>query len=344
MHMTVVKPMSIAEFTDPGEDAVRNDIIPRYEPVVLRGYVKNWPAVQRGQASSQALAAYLQGMDTGAPVDAVMTPPEAQGRIHYNNDTLSGFNFLKNRLPISKILEQVLRYAAFPNPPAVAAQSALIRDCVPGFAQENRLTLLADSVLPRIWLGNAITTPAHFDESNNLACVVAGRRRFTLFPPEQIGNLYIGPLDHAPTGTPISLPFLRDPDFTRFPRLRTALEHARSADLGPGDVIFIPALWWHHVESLERFNLLVNYWWHGAIGEHGPSDSALDCLQHCILRLRHLPPQTRKAWAAIFEHYVFGPQHEAAAHIPEDRRGILGEISPEQARQLRERLVKRLQD
>ena len=76
------------------------------------------------------------------------------------------------------------------------------------------------TVLPRIWLGNAITTPTHLDEWNNIGCVVAGRRRFTLFPPEQIANLYIGPLDFAPTGAPMSLVSLHEPDFERFPRFR----------------------------------------------------------------------------------------------------------------------------
>ena len=29
----------------------------------------------------------------------------------------------------------------------------------------------------------------------------------------------------------------------------------------PGDAIYIPPLWWHHVESLGQFNVLVNYWY-----------------------------------------------------------------------------------
>ena len=128
-----------------------------------------------------------------------MTAPQAGGQIAYN-DAMDGFNFHRNRLPLSEIAEQLLRYAPFPQPPAVAAQSALIRDCLPAFSRDNALTLFDETILPRIWLGNRITTPTHVDEWNNVACVVAGSRRFTLFPPEQVANLYIGPLDFAPTG------------------------------------------------------------------------------------------------------------------------------------------------
>src|SRR5262249_2621219 len=155
------------------------------------------------------------------------------------NAAFDGFNFLKNKLPLARIIEQVARYSQFDEAPAVAAQSALIAGCLPRFLDAHRLPLLDDTIAPRIRLGTAITVPAHCDEPDNIACVVAGRRRFTLFPPGQIGNLYIGPLDFAPTGTPISLVDFAAPDFARFPRFRDACAQAQSAELGPGDAIFI---------------------------------------------------------------------------------------------------------
>jgi hypothetical protein len=322
-------------------DEIRRDVLPDKQPAILRGLVRDWQAVHEFLDSPAALVRYLQRHDSGAPVDALMTAPEIEGEIFYNA-AMSGFNFHRNRLPLSDIAAQVLRYAQFPKPPAVAAQSALIRDCLPAFEQENRLPLL-EGILPRIWLGNRITTPTHVDEWNNVACVVAGRRRFTLFPPEQIANLYIGPLDFAPTGAAMSLVSLRNPDFERYPKFRDALGQAQTAELAAGDAIFIPPLWWHHVESLEPFNVLVNYWWHDSLGAYSGADSAFDALLHGILSIRALPPQTRRAWGAFFEQYVFGATSGSIDHIPAERRGILGGLSPEQIAALRAHLARKLQ-
>lgn len=335
-------PQPIREFSNLDDETIRREVIGSERPAVLRGLVGSWPATAVSRHSAAAVVDYLRRFDNGNPVDAIMTPPEVEGRVFYN-ETMDGFNFVRNRLPITTIAEQVLRYSAFARPPAVAAQSALIRDCLPGFSAQNSLTLTDASVLPRIWLGNAITTPTHLDEWNNIGCVVSGSRRFTLFPPEQIANLYIGPLDYAPTGAPMSLVTLSAPDFSRFPRFREALAVAVSAELRPGDAIFIPPLWWHHVESLESFNLLVNYWWRASSGASTASDSAFDSLIHAILNLRELPSETRQAWGALFDYYIFGAQSGVTEHIPAHRHGILGKVSAADAERLRVYLAERLQ-
>ncbi len=332
---------AIREFSALDSEAIRREVLVHKRPAVLRGLVADWPAVGRGRVSPAALVRYLKRFDAGKSVDALLAAPEIEGQIFYN-EAMTGFNFLRNRLPLAAVAEQVLRYAQFPTSPSVAAQSALIRDCLPGFSDENRLNIVADNVLPRIWLGNRITTPAHVDEWNNIGCVVAGRRRFTLFPPEQIANLYIGPLDFAPTGAPMSLVSLRTPDFERYPKFREALAAAQVAEAAPGDAIYIPSLWWHHVESLDSFNVLVNYWWHDVVGDGALADSAFDALLHGILSIRALPPATRRAWGAFFEQYVFGDAAETLAHIPAERRGVLGVLSVEQLAALRAHLAKRL--
>jgi hypothetical protein len=337
----VQAPAPIREFATRDSELIRREVLASGEPAVLRGLVSDWPAVGAARSSPAALVAYLRALDSGAPVDAIMTSPEIKGRIFYR-EALNGFNFVRNRLPLTAVAEQALRYAGHPSAPAVAVQSALMRDCLPGFATANPLPVADPSAQPRIWLGNAVTTPTHLDEWFNIGCVVLGRRRFTLFPPAQIVNLYVGPLDYAPTGAPMSLVQLHAPDFARFPRFLEALAHARSTELGPGDALFIPPLWWHNVESLDSLNVLVNYWWHASGAALG-SVSGYDSLLHAILNIRQLPSPVREAWRALFEHYVFGPQSEVSAHIPEERRGVLGTIAPADAERLQAQLAQRLQ-
>ena len=293
-------------------------------------------------ASPASSARYFAAFDNGSPVDAILMPPEAQGQIAYN-DAMDGFNFVRNRLPISAILEQLSRYAQFDNPPAVAVQSALVDGSLPGFTAQNRMPLLDPAVAARIWIGNRVTVPAHFDESQNVACVVAGKRRFTLFPPEQVGNLYVGPLDFAPTGAAMSLVRIAAPDLGRFPRFKEAQAAAIVAELGPGDAIFIPTLWWHHVESLDsRLNVLVNYWWQGALQTVERTASGMDCLLHALVNMGPMPAELRQAWASLFDHYVFRADERDLEHIPEQRRGVLGRLSPEAARRIRDLLIARL--
>ncbi|SFU68899.1 cupin-like domain-containing protein [Pseudoduganella namucuonensis] len=243
---------------DPAMDLA--GLVAANQPLILRGLVRHWPAVRHGARSPEALARYLMGFDRGGESDTVLMPPEARGRLFYADD-MRGFNFMRAKRSVSAVLEQVARYSMFPAAPAVAMQSALLDDCLPGFAADNPMPLVEAAARPRLWLGNEVVTPAHFDESHNLACVVSGRRRFTLFPPEQAANLHIGPLDFAPTPTPISMVSFRAPDFGRFPRFRAALQAAQVAELEPGDALYIPTLWWHHVESIGVLNTMVNYWW-----------------------------------------------------------------------------------
>jgi hypothetical protein len=313
------------------------EVVAAARPVVLRGLVAEWPAARLGRESPEAICRYLVERDNGAPVDVILLRPEEKGRIFYNA-AMDGFNFIKNRLPLSRIVEQVARYSAFDTPPAVAAQSAPIRGCLPRFLDENPMPLLDASIEPRIWVGNRATVPAHFDDAFNIACVVAGRRRFTLFPPEQIGNLYIGPVDFAPTGAPISLVDFAAPDFARFPRFREAQQRALAAELMPGDAIFIPPLWWHHVQALEDCNILVNYWW----GASHNNNAGLDCLIHALISLRQLPAPQREAWSAVFQHYVFGDSQTPLAHIPKARHGVLGNLDAESIHKRRAQLGEKL--
>lgn len=308
------------------------------EPVVLRGLVAHWPLVQAGQRSAADALAYLRGFCRDATVGVWLGPPEIRGRFFYNEE-LTGFNYRAVMMKLSALLDELERLQGEAAPPAVYVGSTTIDACLPGLRESNDVPGLPAGALASIWLGNRTRIAAHYDLPDNLACVAVGRRRFTLFAPDELPNLYVGPLELTPAGQPVSMVDFAQPDLVRYPRFAAARARARVAELAAGDAIFIPGMWWHHVEALEACNALVNYWWLRTPAYLG---APLDALMHALLSVRALPPAQRAAWHGLFEHYVFSADDSAVAHLPPERRGLLGTIDDTRARGLRAWLLNQL--
>ena len=94
-----------------------------------------------------------------------------------------------------------------------------------------------------------------------------------------------------------------DSELDRFPRYREALRGAIVADLEPGDAIYIPYLWWHGVQSLDRFNILVNSWFNR--DEAAARYPFVPMLHLAFRAYRDMTPERRNAWRALYDHYVF---------------------------------------
>lgn len=319
-------------------EALPDEVLCSTQPLVLKGLVAHWPLVQAARRSAQEATQYLRSFYKGAAVEAFFGAPEFGGHFFYNDD-LTGFNFRTERRPLDAVLHDIARHAADAHPPGIYVGSATVDACLPGLQAENSVNLGERSALASIWIGNRTRIAAHYDAPDNLACVAAGHRRFTLFAPEQLANLYVGPLDLTPAGQPVSLVDITRPDLDRFPKFAEALQSAQVAELEPGDAIFIPSMWWHHVQALDGFNVLVNYWW-----KQTPDyfDPAMHALMLAIMCVRDLPPAQRDAWAGLFDHYVFEANGETAAHIPESSRRMLGPMDANATRMLRAHLLKKL--
>ncbi len=300
-------------------DIFDQEILPAGKPVVLKGLVAHWPVVQAARQSLDALGQYIQQRDSGAPVEAMVGQPAMKGRYFYNEE-MSDFNYKKGETTLSLIVDQLLKTADGPAPLMIYAGSTPSGDAMPDFARENPMPLLNNAVEPRLWLGNTSRVAAHYDNSRNIACCVAGTRRFTLFPPDQIGNLYLGPLEYTMAGPPASMVDFHAPDYARYPKFRDAEKAGLIADLEPGDAIYVPSLWWHHVESDGPLNLLVNYWWMPA-----GAGSVLESVMLALLALRDQPKPEKEAWRSFFEHYVFSDDAaQAGKHLPPRWQTITG--------------------
>ncbi|QNM81707.1 cupin-like domain-containing protein [Sphingomonas sabuli] len=323
------------------EGVVATDLAQRIEqadrPFVMRGIAADWPLVRAGLDSGQVARDYLvaRARDRKFPVN--IGQPGAGERLFYNAEM--GMNFQMANGPLDAILGGISANEDKPDAPLIYLGSIDMGDYFEGLREANTLPLGERKAIESIWIGTRTRIAAHNDMPNNVAVCAVGRRRFTIFPPDQFANLYPGPIDNTPAGRPVSMVDLHAPDFEKFPRFRDALETAQVAMLEPGDAVFIPSMWWHHVEGLSPFNILVNFWFSDAPSYLGKPE---DALNHAILAIRDLPPSQKEVLKAMFDFYVFGDTDGSAAHIPEGARGIHGTLTPENAGRIRAHLLRAL--
>lgn len=307
-------------------------------PIVLRGLVSDWPVVHYAKNSNHSVITYLKSFYNKQPVNAFMAKPEEDGRIFYNK-SVDGFNFVQANVYLDQVLDKIEEIADLDDQPSYYMGSLEINQHLPGFSDENSLNLKYENARKSIWLGNQSRIAAHYDFPDNLACCVIGRRKFTLFPPEQQRNLYVGPLDFTPAGQPISMVDIKHPDLDTYPKFKQAMQAAQTSMLAPGDAIYIPSMWWHSVESLGSMNGLVNFWWRDTPAYMG---APINALLHSILSIRGLSKTQRKAWQNMFNEYVFEQPEDMYDHLPDNVKQNQKTLNDTTARRLRAQLINKL--
>jgi hypothetical protein len=306
-------------------------------PFVVRGLVADWPLVQAGLKSAKTAREYLLDLHKDRPFVISIGSEEAEGRIFYNKDM--SMNIQMGRAKLPEIFERMDRIEDDEKLPIMYLASIDMNTYFNGLSEANKVDIGERDPLESIWIGTRTRIAAHNDFPDNLACVAVGHRRFTLFPPEQFRNLYLGPVDNTPAGRAVSMVDFHEPDFEKFPNFSDALKEAQVAEMSPGDAIFIPSMWWHHVEGLDAFNVLVNYWWRETPKYMGQPQ---DALNHALMSIRDLPEHEKKVWRDLFDYYVFNNTDEVTAHIPEFGHGILESMTAENASKIRTFLLRAL--
>jgi len=307
------------------------------QPFVVRGLVKDWPLVTRGLNSAHEAREYLLERARPVPFTVTIGQPGRDGRLFYDDDFEMNFRTARGKLP--DIFRGFDDNEGRSDAPAIYLTSVDMKLFFDGLVEDNLSPVDDRDPLHSIWIGTATRIAAHNDFPRNLACCAVGRRRFTIFPPEQFENLYLGPLENTPAGRAVSMVDFHAPDFDAHPRFAEALRHAQVVELEAGDAVYIPSMWWHHVEGLDPFNVLVNYWWRDTPAFLGQPQEALN---HAILAIRDLPPEERNFWRKLFDHYVFENPAEVTDHIPEQARGILSPLTSRTAGQIRAFLLRTL--
>lgn len=339
----MAEPRAVEEISGLGQGPLPiAELIEAQLPVIFKGAAAHWPLVREGLVSPRLAIDYLKRFYQGRQVTAYRGDPAIQGRFFYNPE-MTGLNFQAGRIALDAFLDEVDAHLDDDQAPSFYVGSTDVDVFLPGLRAENDVdldpSLFGAPPLIGIWIGNRTIASTHYDMSNNLACNLVGRRRFTLFPPDQVANLYPGPLEPTPGGQVVSMVDPDAPDLDAYPRFAEAWSAALIADLEPGDLLFYPALWWHHVRAKEGLNVMVNYWWNAS-----PAfmDTPMTTLLHGLLSLRDRPESEKRAWRALFDYYVFGPAGRAAEHLPEHARGDLAPMDEMRARRMRARLLDKL--
>lgn len=324
----------MAEVYDTYENVSLEDfhekIRPRNRPALLKGLCKDWPAVKKSQESKQALAEYIKDLAADRDYWYGQTLDANEDCFHYSSD-MRGFNFQKIQCRLPNYIQTLVNEINNETQHSKALQGMLVQEFLPRFTQENPNPLLGPNNMALMWISNKSNVATHQDPYENIACVVAGTRRFTLFPPDQLPNLYIGPLHFTPAGNPISMVHLTKPDYEKYPRFAEAMRHAIAIDVHEGDAVYVPYHWFHHVASLEGLNILVNYWWSSARRDIG---SPWDALMLSMLSIGNLPKEQRDSWRETFNNYVFYDEHPFS-HIPPVAKNPVLEPAQEDIRNIK---------
>ncbi|MES2419762.1 MAG: cupin-like domain-containing protein [Pseudomonadota bacterium] len=321
-------------------DRFRMLVMERGEPAILRGAARDWPMLSNRAVPGGDLAGVVEQFrrfDCGRVAEVFVGEPEIAARYNYDA-AMTGFNFDRRMIPFGDALTEILASASMPGRPSMYMGSLTAETYFPGIEETTRLSFVPATVRPRFWIGHPSTVACHYDTMDNVACVAAGRRRFMLFPPDAIKDLYVGPIDHTLAGQPISLAAGSERGDTRYPKFAQARNRATVVELDPGDALYIPKLWWHQVEALSDVNVLVNFWWDGFTA--GP-DQPYTAMLMSMLAIAERPPAEREAWRAWFDHYVFRPDGHPLEFLPIEKHGVLTTHSKEARARIRT-LVMRL--
>ncbi|PVD38143.1 hypothetical protein C0Q70_00754 [Pomacea canaliculata] len=134
---------------------------------------------------------------------------------------------------------------------------------------------------------------------DNMLIQVTGHKKVVLFSPQEACNLYLD-------GDKSAVLDIDNPDLIRFPKFAKACRI--EGCLEPGDILFIPALWFHNVISKD-FGIAVNVFWkhlqndlYDGKDTYGnkdliPAQRAMQIVDNAIKALENLPKEYRDFYA-----------------------------------------------
>lgn len=255
-------PMAVQRLNRPPREEIRG--LQYKEPVILQGLLDKSSLLAnfRSRTTLDGKLEVLGEHFSDRNVDFCLLPPESGG--HYLPELVRElgaddiitvkdvpFSEFRRRLKAAPTSGEYV----YMQDGVVQADSPIRKALAFDFLQHTN----PQGVRSKFWIGSdGQVFNLHYDDFVNFICMFEGTKRVTMFPPEQLPNMYHAPFDVLCGYAPTTHVQLLKADLQRHPKFRAALEHARVAVLEPGDVLLIPPFWWHHVESFSAMHVMVN--------------------------------------------------------------------------------------
>ncbi len=252
----------VPRISPPSPESFQAEFVEPSRPVILRGAITDWPAMQSWSLE------YLKERFGERELPVV----REKGGLHY--DARGGLHY--ERILFGDYCDLIAD-----GRPHDLYVTVRVDEQLPELFDDIRpLAYTADPpwARSRFWLGAADTKlPLHRDLPENLYAQIRGRKQFLLLDKRLTRMVY----RHAfysgvPNYSPVDA---EQPDLSRHPRFRGA--PLLRAVVEPGDLLYIPSMWWHQARSL-TMSMSINLWW-----LHGPR-VAIARLAELYMRLRKL--------------------------------------------------------
>ncbi|WP_223751047.1 cupin-like domain-containing protein [Myxococcus sp. XM-1-1-1] len=235
LHRQSGRHRHLARHTDLSIPALMERHYLAHEPVHLQGFMRDWPLMEHWRPAS--LARRYGHVDV-----EVMAGREA--RVDHDLDP----DACRAVMRFEEFLRRLEEGGPSNDLYLTARNFALEREELRGLLDDVRYPsgLLRASDRPgavKLWVGPAGTlTQLHHDLGTVLFGQVHGRKRFRLIPSFHTHHVY----SHLEVWSQVDA---EHPDLTRFPLYREA--DVLEVVVEPGDMLLIPAGWWHWVHALD---------------------------------------------------------------------------------------------
>jgi hypothetical protein len=240
--------LTIERIHRPSRREFHQAYVKRNKPVILQGVIDDWPArswtPELFQTKLRSIPVVVEVWETEENV----TDADDYGKQmrHERMDLGTYVDLILSRGPSKQYY--LVQCPIFEKAPE-------LKGAIKPFGYYSEL--IKQLIIPDLfWLGPAGTvTPAHFDFAHNFLVQICGRKQLTMFPPDQSPYLYHPHNLKKWNFSPVDV---ESPDLEKFPLFAKATPF--KAVLEPGEVLFIPRPWWHHVRALDT-SISLNFWW-----------------------------------------------------------------------------------